>query len=399
MRIAGGKSCLSGSGSGTGGVANPCLVVTADGRLKMEKAAIEEPGPDEVLLHIRATGICGSDMHFWQHGRIGDIAVESDCILGHEAAGVVVKVGSGVGHVKKGDRVAVEPGVPCGHCFLCTNGRYNLCQKVAFAGVYPDHGTIQRFKRHAASHVHKLPDNVSLSTAALIEPLSVALHALRTSPITLGAPVAVFGAGPIGLLAMAVARASGAHPIVISDIDASRLRFAQLFEPSCIPYQVRRDAAPCDSGREMRALFAHRPSTAAVPAPDPDSEYDMPQLVLECTGTESSIATAAYTVRRGGCINVVGVSPKMTIDQVPFMHLSLAEIKLLFINRYHDTWPAALRAIEGNLIRQDKLESMVTHKFALDDAVAAMELVASQQRRRSPGQTVVKVQIVDDSVL
>ncbi|PHH61595.1 hypothetical protein CDD81_8110 [Ophiocordyceps australis] len=390
MHIAGGNSCSSSSA-----VANPSLVVTADGRLKMENAAIEEPGPNEVLLHIRATGICGSDMHFWQHGRIGDIAVESDCILGHEAAGVVVKVGGGVTHLKKGDRVAVEPGVPCGQCFLCTNGRYNLCQKVAFAGVYPDHGTIQRFKRHAASHVHKLPDNVSLSTAALIEPLSVALHALRTSPITLGAPVAVFGAGPIGLLAMAVARASGAHPIVISDIDASRLRFAQVFEPSCITYQVRRDASPADSGREMRALFASRRSGSPLGG---DSEYDMAQLVLECTGTESSIATAAYTVRRGGCINVVGVSPKMTIDQVPFMHLSLAEIKLLFINRYHDTWPAALRAIEGDLIRQDKLESMVTHKFALDDAVAAMELVASQQRRRSPGQTVVKVQIVDDGL-
>ncbi|GJN71775.1 hypothetical protein PLICBS_005843 [Purpureocillium lilacinum] len=379
-------------------MANPSLVVTKDGRIKMEDAPMAEPGPDEVLLHVRATGICGSDIHFWHHGRIGDITVEDDCILGHEGAAEVLSVGSNVTHLKAGDRVAIEPGVSCGKCFLCVDGRYNLCQGVAFAGVFPHAGTAQRFKTHPASHAHRLPPRVSFQTAALVEPLSVAMHALRTSPVTLGAPAAVFGAGPIGLLTMAVARASGAHPIVITDLDEGRLAFARRFEPRCLTHRIEKGDSPEQSARKIRRLFA---GAAAQGEGENDQEedevdeYHMPQVVLECTGVESSIATAAYTARRGGTVNVVGVSPRITIDNVPFMHMSLAEIKLLFINRYHDTWPAAIRAIEGGLIDAGKLDMMVTHRFRLEEAIEAMTLVGGKARPAG-GDPVVKVQIVDD---
>lgn len=302
--------------------------------------------------------------------------------------------------------MAVEPGVSCGRCFLCVGGRYNLCQQVAFSGVYPHHGTMQRYKTHPASHVHRLPDSMGFTAAALLEPLSVALHALRTSPVSLGSPVAVFGAGPIGLLAMAAARASGAHPIVITDLDPARLAFARSFEPACRTYLVAEADEPAESGRKIRGMFGgvfrgefrgqeNGPDEAEKPDQNPHQESDMPQLVLECTGVESSIATAAYTARRGGCVNVVGVSPRLTIDKLPFMHLSLAEIKLLFTNRYHDTWPAAVRAVEGGLIDQARLESLVSHRFALDDAVAAMQLVGG--RHGSSARPVIKVQIVDDA--
>ncbi|KAJ6439837.1 sorbitol dehydrogenase [Purpureocillium lavendulum] len=351
-------------------MANPSLVVTKDGRIKMEDAPMADPGPDEVLLHVRATGICGSDIHFWHHGRIGDIVVENDCILGHEGAAEVLAVGSNVTHLKAGDRVAIEPGVSCGKCFLCVDGRYNLCQGVAFSGVFPHAGTAQRFKTHPASHAHRLPP----------------------APVTLGMPAAVFGAGPIGLLTMAVARASGAHPIVITDLDEGRLAFARRFEPRCLTYRIERGDSPEQSAKKIRALFAGEAKGGRGGAPD---EYDMPQVVLECTGVESSIATAAYTARRGGTVNVVGVSPRITIDNVPFMHMSYAEIKLLFINRYHDTWPAAIRAIEGGLIDAEKLDAMVTHRFKLEEAVEAMTLVGGKARPAG-GDPVVKVQIVDD---
>ncbi|UNI22903.1 L-iditol 2-dehydrogenase [Purpureocillium takamizusanense] len=384
-------------------MANPSLVVTKDGRIKMEDAPMVDPRPDEVLLHVRATGICGSDIHFWHHGRIGDITVEGDCILGHEGAAEVVAVGANVSHLKAGDRVAIEPGVSCGKCFLCVDGRYNLCQDVAFAGVFPHPGTARRFKTHPASHAHRLPRGVSYQTAALVEPLSVAMHALRTSPVTLGAPAAVFGAGPIGLLTMAVARASGAHPIVITDLDEGRLAFARRFEPRCLTYRIEKGDSPEQSARKIRRLFAaaaregsecesHGEDQGEDEAVD---EYPMPQVVLECTGVESSIATAGYTARRGGTVNVVGVSPRITIDNVPFMHMSLAEIKLLFINRYHDTWPAAIRAIEGGLIDAEKLDMMVTHRFRLEEAVEAMTLVGGKTRPAG-GDPVIKVQIVDD---
>lgn len=275
-----------------------------------------------------------------------------------------------------GDRVAIEPGVPCGKCFLCSAGRYNLCEDVAFSGVYPHDGTIQRYKVHSAKFVHKIPDSITFASAAMLEPLSVALHALRTSPISVGTPVAVFGAGPIGLLTMAAARASGAYPIVITDVDQSRLDFARSFDPNCWTHRVC--GTPEDTGAEIRKLFGA-------------DETNMPSLVLECTGVEASIITAGFTVKRGGTINVVGVSPKMSINNVPFMKLSLAEIKLLFINRYSDTWPAAIRAVHGGLIDGTKLDSMVSHVFRLDQAVEALQLVGGKAR-----EGVVKVQIVDD---
>lgn len=256
---------------------------------------------------------------------------------------------------------------------------------MAFCGVYPYHGTIQRYKVHSARHVHKLPDSISFRNAASIEPLSVALHALRTTPIDVGTPVAIFGAGPIGLLVMAVARASGAHPIIITDVDASRLEFAKDFEPHCRTYLVNTQGAARDNAAGIRSLFTY---STGLP-----TEHAMPALVLECTGIESSIATAAYTVRRGGRINIVGVSSRPLINNIPFMHLSLAEIQLRFINRYTGTWPAAIQALEGGLIDPEKLTQLVSHEFCLEEAIKAMELVSGSAG--SSGR-VVKVQITDD---
>lgn len=134
---------------------NPSLQVTADHQLKAVEAPVYAPGPDEVLVHVKTTGICGSDVHFWKSGRIGSLVVEGDCILGHEGTGVVVRCGQGVTNLKPGDRVAFEPGVPCEQCFLCRMGKYNLCEEVQFAGVYPYDGTLQRYKVHPARWLHK----------------------------------------------------------------------------------------------------------------------------------------------------------------------------------------------------------------------------------------------------
>lgn len=278
--------------------------------------------------------------------------------------------------------------MPCGQCFLCVQGRYNLCDDVAFAGVYPHHGSIQRYKVHSAQFVHRLPTTVSHRTSALLEPLSVAMHALRITPIDVGTPVAIFGAGPIGLLTMAIARASGAHPIVITDVDAGRLQFAKAFEPRCLTHRVDVSKTTKQSADAVRKLFTDG-SLAK-------QEHRMPELVLECTGVESSIVTASYTVRRGGRINFVGVSSRPSVNNLPFMHLSLAEIQLRFINRYHGTWSAGLAALEGGLIDIAKLDQLVTHEFNLESAVEAMKTVAEGL---ASGQNVVKVQIIDDKVI
>ncbi|RAH56060.1 alcohol dehydrogenase [Aspergillus piperis CBS 112811] len=352
---------------------NPSLQITADHNLKFVPAPVYAPRRGEVLLQIKATGVCGSDIHFWKTGRIGELVFEGDCIIGHEAAGVVLKCGDGVTHLQPGDRVAVEPGVPCEQCFLCDDGRYNLCEDVQFAGVYPYAGTIQRYKVHPAKWLHKLPDNISYLEGALLEPLSVVMRGIQVARLHLGRGVVVCGAGPIGLIALAAARASGAHPIVITDIEPKRLAFAKEFAPWCNTYQVNPALDAEGNAKAIRAIFG------------PD-EYNAPETVLECTGVENSVCTAAFTARRGGTVVVIGVG-KAVMNNLPFMHISLAEIDLLFINRYRDTWPPAIACLSGGIL---DLKKLVSHVFPLEKAVDALNMCADTRNGS------IKVTIVDE---
>lgn len=157
-----------------------------------------------------------------------------------------------------------------------------------------------------------MPGNVSFAEGALLEPLSVVLQGLRVAQLSLGRGAVICGAGPIGLIALAAARASGAHPLVITDVEPKRLEFAGQFVPSCLTYRVDPALGPEEAAAEIRRLFGTR-------------EYEAPPTVLECTGAEASICTAAFTVRRGGTIVVIGTG-RPAINNLPFMHLSLAEV-------------------------------------------------------------------------
>ena len=214
---------------------NPSLTVTPTHSLSISNTAIPTPTPTEVLLHVRCTGICGSDLHLWHSGRIGPLSITRPCILGHEAAGVVLAVGSAVTHLRAGDRVAIEPGVPCHDCWVCRSGRYNLCENVRFCGVGTEgcEGTVRRFMCHDARYCHVIPEGMGWRTAALLEPLAVVMHAVGEleGKVALGRPVLVCGAGPIGLIALKAARASGAWPLAITDVDEGRLEFARRFVP------------------------------------------------------------------------------------------------------------------------------------------------------------------------
>lgn len=250
---------------------------------------------------------------FLKIGAIGECIVTAAHILGHEGAGTVTAVGASVTHLRPGDRVAIEPGVPCHRCTLCTQGRYNLCRAVRFTGAPPYDGSIRRWHVHDAHFLHKLPDALSLAEGALLEPLSVVLHAFERSPTRLGHPVLVCGAGPIGLITLAVARASGAFPIVITDVDARRLEFAQKFSPGCSIYQVLPSMSPEAAASDISRLF------------EAELGSEMPPVVYECTGVPSSIVTAAFAAARGGEVMVVGVG-RPVIDGLPFMHLSMSEV-------------------------------------------------------------------------
>lgn len=368
--------------------ANPALFVTREHTLVTRHDRIPEIQPHQVLIHVRASGVCGSDLHLWRWGRIGHLNVSCDSILGHEAAGVVLLTGSAVRTLRVGDRVAIEPGVPCHECFLCTSGRYNLCENVAFAGVCPHAGTIRRFMAHDARYCHKLPSTMSFPRAALLEPLSVVLHAISlcTGSLKIGHPALICGAGPIGLIALAAAKASGAWPLVITDVDPSRLAFAQDFVPGVQTYHVDVRASPLKCAEEIRGIFGCGERNVETGRPAPD-EYVAPTTVLECTGVESSVITAIYACRRNATVMIIGVG-RSIMDNLPFMYMSLSEIHLKFTNRYADTWPAGINALSNEQVLN--LDGLITHTFPLERAVEALESSADRT------QAAIKVQIVDD---
>ncbi len=334
---------------------NPSLQITNHQTIELKENEIKKPGPYDVLIHPRCTGICGTDLHFWRHGEIGDMKFLDNGVIGHESAGDVLAIGSKVKGIQVGDRVAIEPQMPCLECFLCRNGNYNLCDSVRFIGIYPDPGTMQRFIVHDYRFVHKMPDTMTYSQGALVEPVSVAYHGIERSDIKLGKGALICGAGPIGVSTLILAKAQGATPLVITDLDQEKLQFAKKLVPEVKTYQVDGKLSPQENAQQIRKLFG-------------PSEYEQPVTCLECTGVGVSIITGAYVVRRNGTLLVIGVG-KAEIDKFPFMHLSLAEIDVKFINRYNDSWPAVMNLIANKVIDVD---SMITHTFPLEKADEAL---------------------------
>ncbi|KAK4229736.1 L-arabinitol 4-dehydrogenase [Podospora fimiseda] len=322
----------------------------------------------QVTIAIRSTGICGSDIHFWKHGNIGPMIVCASHILGHESAGEVIAAHPSVTSLKPGDRVAVEPQVICNECEPCLTGRYNGCEKVDFLSTPPVAGLLRRYVNHPAVWCHKIGD-MSYEEGAMLEPLSVALAGLQRAGVRLGDAVLVCGAGPIGLITAICAKAAGASPIVITDIDEGRLKFAREVLGDGVgvrTFKVERQSAEDAAKRIVEEGFG-----GVEPA-----------VALECTGVESSIAAAIWAVKFGGKVFVIGVGKDEI--QIPFMRASVREVDLQFQYRYCNTWPRAIRLVQNGVVDLNKL---VTHRFKLEEALKAFETAAD------PKTGAIKVQI------
>ncbi len=197
--------------------------------VRIEESPDPEPEAGEVLLRVKAVGVCGSDVHYYARGRIGNQVVKEPQSVGHEFMGVIERLGAGVEGVEPGTRVAVEPGINCRACRMCVEGTPNLCPNVIFYGTPPVEGAFQEYVTHPAHLVFPLPENVSDIEGALLEPLGIGLHAVTVAGIELGDRIAIFGSGPIGLSVALAARASGATQVYMTDVLPYRCEFAESF--------------------------------------------------------------------------------------------------------------------------------------------------------------------------
>ncbi|XP_046576640.1 sorbitol dehydrogenase-like isoform X2 [Haliotis rubra] len=317
--------------------------------MRLEDLPVPEPKEGEVQISMANVGICGSDVHYWTHGEIGDFIVKAPMILGHEASGVVSKVGQGVTSLKLGDRVAIEPGVPCRVCKYCKTGRYNLCLDMAFCATPPYHGNLARFYTHAADFCYKLPDHVSTEEGALLEPLSVGVHACNRANIGLGDRVLICGAGPIGLVNLITAKSRGAADVIITDIDEKRLEFAR---------QLGANYTLKVTSRDPRVTAQQIEETLGQPA----------DKTIECSGVASSIRTAIFATASGGCVVLVGLGAADV--ELPIVNAAVREVDIRGIFRYVNCYPTALSMVASG---QVDVKPLITHRFKLEQSLDAFE--------------------------
>ena len=323
-------------------------VLTEPGRLEIEDRPRPDPAPDEVLVAVGEVGVCGSDLHYYEHGRIGDYVVESPLVLGHEAAGEVVAVGDDAAPLERGDRVALEPGVPCRRCDHCKRGEYNLCTDVTFMATPPDDGAFAEYVAWPADFAHRLPDGVSVREGALCEPLSVGIHAARRGDIGVGDAVLVTGAGPIGLLAMAAARAAGAATVLVSDVvDAKRRRAADRGA----------DATVDPRNEDLEATVADH------------TDGEGADVVIEASGAKSAVAGSLDAVRRGGTVVFVGLADEA---EVPLDVLDIVdnELDVRGSFRYRNAYPAAVELLADGAV---DVTELVDFEAELEDADEALQ--------------------------
>lgn len=317
-------------------------------KVEIQEVEAPKPKPDEVLIKIEYVGVCGSDLHYYEHGRIGDFLVETPFILGHEAAGTVVETGSGVKDLKVGDRVALEPGKTCGKCEFCKSGKYNLCKDVIFFATPPVNGVFQEYVAHEAGLCFKLPENVSTMEGALVEPLAVGLHAASQGGATLGQTAVVTGTGCIGLCSLLSLKAMGVSKIIVVDIMEKRLQKA-----------LELGADYVINGKDEDAVERIMELTDG-------KGFD---LGIETAGSQITASQLIKAAKKGSTIVFVGYSASGEMTLPIGMALD-KELNFKTVFRYRNIYPMAIEAVSKGQI---KVKDIVTNYFELDDIQNALD--------------------------
>ncbi len=319
---------------------NRAAVLTEIGSILIEDRPVPEPARDEVLIRVEAVGVCGSDAHYFRHGRIGQYVVEAPLVLGHETAGTVVRIGADVTSHRVGDRVAIEPGVPCGRCDLCRSGRYNLCPDVVFHATPPVDGTLQTYVAIRADYAFTLPDAVPTEHGALVEPLAVSVWACRKANVRPGSRVLVTGAGPVGLLTAQTARAFGADHVTVTDVDPAKLRLAA--------------ELGADTTIDAGALSSHA------------GEFD---VHIECSGNGRATRDGVSRLARAGVAVLVGMGSDDGLD-IPASWVQEKELVITGVFRYANCFPVAIELLAAGRVR---VEALISGRYPLAQSDAAID--------------------------
>ena len=325
-------------------------------KIEIRDCPMPTVGPDDVQIEIKHVGICGSDVGFYVDPTLGGRhRTELPVILGHECAGVVVKTGSNVQHLAVGDRVAIEPGVPCGKCHYCLSGQYNLCRDVDFMACYPwKRAALCRYISHPAAFCFKLPDNVSTVEGAMIEPLAVGLHAANRSRAHLGQTAVILGSGCIGLMTLLSIKSMGVSTVIVADVFDNRLEIAEKLGATHIINAAREDTV-----RRVLELTGNEGA----------------DLVYETAGNVKTTAITPDLVKAGGVIAVVG----NVHDPVPYDFLTLngKEVDVMTTFRYRNIYPMAINAISAGSI---DVKAVATNFMPFEKTAEAFDIALTQKQ-------------------
>lgn len=332
------------------------LVIHPPHELKIEDVASDPVGPGQLKVHVRAGGICGSDLHYYHHGGFGTVRVKEPMILGHEVSGVVVETGRDVTGIAVGQRIAISPSRPCGGCRYCLEGLPNHCLDMRFYGsAMPTphiHGAFRQEIVIGAAQAHAVADGISDGEAAMAEPLSVALHALRRSGPILGRRVLVTGCGPIGALVVMAARRAGAVEIVATDISANALA----------------TALACGADKAINTAE----DAAGLAAYEADKgSFD---ILFEASGSEKALAGALAALRPGGVIMQIGMGGAMTL---PVNVITAKELDLRGSFRFHEEFAHAVSFLNKRLI---DVRPLITASFPFTRFEEAFAMASDRAR-------------------
>ena len=321
--------------------------------LRVEDVPRPEPQAGDLLIRVCAVGICGSDVHYYEDGGIGENRVTEAHELGHEFAGVVAALGPGVEGPPVGTRVAVEPAIHCGTCEFCLEGNPNLCPHILFVSTPPTRGSLVEYIAHPAALVFPLPEDIDFADGAMLEPLGVAIHTVNLAKLRPGDTAAVLGSGPIGLLTIQMARLGGVRRVYATDLIPERLAMAQRMGADEVLH-----AGEADPVAWVEELTGGRGV----------------DVVFEAAWAAETVAQATAMAKPGGRVVIAGI-PSEDILSFPASEARRKGLTIKLVRRMKHTYPRSIALVQQGLM---DVRSLITHRFPLTEAREAFELAAAR---------------------